>query len=208
VLWPLGWLLRAWGRSLRFELSDNTRRNLARFEEPVAFVLWHNRLFLAAEIFRRFRQRRPVHGLVSTSKDGAWLAAFFELAGLRTVRGSSSRGGMEAARALVQVLRAGHDVGITPDGPRGPRYEFKGGALVVARRAGAAVLLVGGAFETAWRLPSWDGFCVPRPFSRVRIECEYVSPAELAETSIAALTARLEAISSDCVDSDKPSSSV
>jgi lysophospholipid acyltransferase (LPLAT)-like uncharacterized protein len=78
------------------------------------------------------------------------------------VRGSSSRLGREAAKALVDVMRAGDDVGITPDGPRGPVYEMKPGALIVARRAQAAVVLVGMDFESSWRLPSWDGFHLSR----------------------------------------------
>jgi hypothetical protein len=198
VLGPLALLARWWGRSLRFELAAATRQNLERFDEPLAMVIWHNRVFLGAEIFRRFRWQRPVHGLISTSRDGAWSAAFFRLAGLHAVRGSSKRGGHAAARELVEVLRAGHDVGITPDGPRGPKYDFKSGTVVVARRSGASVLLVGGRFESAWRLPTWDGLYVPRPFSRVRITCEYVPNAELAGTgATAALAARLREISPD-----------
>ena len=205
AFWPLALLVRWWGRSLQFELSAPARRNLARFDEPFAMVIWHNRVFLGAEIFRRFRRRRPVHGLISTSRDGAWSAAFFRLAGLRAVRGSSQRGGHAAARNLVDVLRAGHDVGITPDGPRGPRYDFKAGTVVVARRSGASVLLVGGRFESAWRLPTWDGLYVPRPFSRVWITCEYVSNAELAKAgATAALAARLREISPD----DEPAATV
>lgn len=198
ALWPLALLLRAWGATLRFELAATSRANLERHEGgPVAFVLWHNRLFLAAEIFRRFR-RRPVCALVSTSRDGAWLTAFFELMGLRAVRGSSSRGGRQAAHGLVAALRTGHDVGITPDGPRGPRYELKPGTVTVARRSRADVLLIGARFGPAWRLRSWDGFYVPRPFSTVWIECERVMAVELADdTAAVALAARLQAISPD-----------
>ena len=77
--------------------------------------------------------------------------------------------------ALSAVLRAGHDIGITPDGPRGPCYDFKPGGVIVARRARVPVLLLGAEFESVWRLKSWDGFCIPQPFSRVRIRCEQVS---------------------------------
>jgi lysophospholipid acyltransferase (LPLAT)-like uncharacterized protein len=136
---------------------------------------------------------------VSASQDGAWLTAFFALAGLRTVRGSSSRMGREAAAALVEMLREGHDVGITPDGPRGPRYEVKPGAVIVARRARAPLLLVGGEFTSAWRLRSWDRFYVPVPFSRVRMRCELITVDQLADrdAGIALLHARLRAINPD-----------
>ncbi|MBM3854561.1 MAG: DUF374 domain-containing protein, partial [Verrucomicrobia bacterium] len=112
LLWPFAILLRLWGRSLRFDTSPDDFARYTKNDEPVAIILWHNRLFLAAEIVRRFRRGRPAHALVSASQDGAWLTAFFALVGMETVRGSSSRYGREAASALVAVLRAGHDVGI------------------------------------------------------------------------------------------------
>jgi lysophospholipid acyltransferase (LPLAT)-like uncharacterized protein len=178
---PLGWLVRIWGATLRFEVTPETLQNLRKIDEPVAFVLWHNRLFLVSEIFRRYRQGRPVYGLVSASKDGAWLDAFFSLVGIRSVRGSSSRLGREAVTALVTVMKEGNDIGITPDGPRGPLYDFKAGGLIVARRAHAPLLLLGGEFASAWQFKSWDRFYLPKPFSRVRVWCEYVPAADLAD---------------------------
>src|SRR6185437_8699149 len=100
---------------------------------------------------------------------------------MRAVRGSSSRLGREALTGLVEVVKAGHDVGITPDGPRGPCYDFKPGALIVARRTGCLALLVGGEFTSAWRMRSWDGFYLPKPFSRVRIRCLEASEELAAE---------------------------
>jgi hypothetical protein len=199
LLMPLGWLVRVWGATLRFEASPEALQNLTKVDEPVAFVLWHNRLFLVSEVFRRYRQGRPVYGLVSASKDGAWLDAFFSLVGIRSVRGSSSRFGREAVTALVSVMRVGNDIGITPDGPRGPLYDFKAGGLIVARRAHASVLLLGGEFTSAWRLGSWDRFYLPKPFSRVRIFCELIRNDELADRNDSAiqLRTRLLAINPD-----------
>lgn len=199
ALWPFALLLKLWGRSLHFVTTPDDLRAFTKHDEPVAIVLWHNRLFLSAEIVRRYRQGRPAYALVSASQDGAWLSAFFSLAGLRTVRGSSSRLGREAANALVGVLRAGLDVGITPDGPRGPRYDFKPGALIVARRTGASLLLVGAEFESAWQLRSWDRFYLPRPFSRVIMRCTLVPASALGERESAAVTVagQLRAINSD-----------
>lgn len=186
MLWPLAALVRLWGRTLRFEITPEERRTFVRTDVPVALLIWHNRLFLAPEIFRRYRGGRPLYALVSASRDGAWLAAFFSLVGMRAVRGSSSRRGREAASGLVEVLRAGNDIGVTPDGPRGPCYDFKPGALVVAHATGTAVLLIGGEFAKAWRLPSWDGFYVPAPFSRVRMRCE-AAPADAVADRLRAL---------------------
>jgi hypothetical protein len=202
MLWPFGLLLRLWGMSLRFETSPEDLRAYTTKNEPVAMVLWHNRLFLAAEIVRRFRGGRPAYALVSASQDGAWLTAFFTIAGLRTVRGSSSRLGREAASALVETLRLGHDIGITPDGPRGPCYDVKPGAVIVSRRTRAPMLLIGGEFASAWRLRSWDRFYLPKPFSRVRMRCEVVTADQLADrdAGIAMLRERLQALNPDSPD--------
>ena len=199
---PFAVLPKLWGMSLRFEVAPEDLRNYTKKDEPVAIILWHNRLFLSAEIVRRFRQGRPAYALVSASRDGAWLAAFFTLAGMRTVRGSSSRLGREAATALVEVLKAGHDVGITPDGPRGPCYEAKAGSVIVTRRAHAPALLIGGEFSSAWRLHSWDRFYIPKPFSRVRMRCELVTLDQLADrdAATALIQARLLALNPDRVN--------
>jgi lysophospholipid acyltransferase (LPLAT)-like uncharacterized protein len=203
LLFPLGLALRAWGASLRFEASPESLRHLTKTDEPVAFVLWHNRLILTSEIFRRYRRSRTVYGLVSASKDGAWLSAFFSLVGIRTVRGSSSKLGREAVNALVEVMRAGNDIGITPDGPRGPLYDFKAGGLIVARRVHAPLLLLGAAFESSWQLRSWDRFYLPKPFSRVFIRCAWVPTTDLSDREKAAhtLRERLLAMNPDTPDS-------
>ena len=180
LVWPLGLLTRLWGQTLRFEITPTARNVFTKRDEPVAFVLWHNRLFLVAELARRFRQGRPIYALVSASKDGAWLDAFFSLVGIHTVRGSSSKLGREAATTLIDTLRAGHDIGLTPDGPKGPCYGFKAGGLIVPRCAHAPLLLVGARFASAWQLKSWDRFYLPKPFSRVTIHCEMVPAAALA----------------------------
>jgi hypothetical protein len=199
ALLPLSLLLRLWGSTLRFEIDPDERRALEKRDAAVEFVLWHNRLFLTPEIYRRYRGGRPLYALISASGDGAWLAAFFDAAGMRAVRGSSSRLGREAASALVETLRQGHDIGVTPDGPRGPCYDFKPGAVIVARRAGAPVLLLGAAFTACWSLRSWDRFRLPLPFSRVRLHCEEVPPGVLADRdgAILALASRLREMNPD-----------
>lgn len=206
MLLPLGWFVRLWGSTLRFEGEPTTFSNLQKVNEPVAFVLWHNRLFVVAEIYRRFRHGRPLYALVSASKDGAWLDAFFSLVGIRCIRGSSSRLGREAVTAMVNVMKEGNDIGITPDGPRGPRYDFKAGGLIVARRAHAPILLLGAEFSHAWQFKSWDRFYLPLPFSKIRVTCDLVPAEDLADRDESAvrLKERLLAISPDQEDTAAP----
>lgn len=199
LLWLLAVLLRLWNRTLRFEADAETVARLSKCDVPIAFVLWHNRLFISPEIFRRYRTRRPLYGLVSASKDGAWLAAFYRLIGIVPVRGSSSNFGREAGKALIEVMRAGHDIGITPDGPRGPIYEVEPGVLVVTRRNNAPMVLLGAEFGPAKRLRSWDRFYIPWPFTRIKLRCT-VLPAKNADgtkVGAAEVQAALRAINPD-----------
>ena len=178
LLWCLASLVRLWGRTLRFEVDAETYARLTKSDEPVAIVLWHNRLFLSPEMFRRYRTQRRVYGLVSASKDGAWLAALYRMIGMHPVRGSSSNFGREAARTLIEVMRGGHDIGITPDGPRGPLYVVEPGAVVVTRRTSAPMVLFGAEFTRAWKLKSWDRFYIPWPFSRIKMHSAVLPPVK------------------------------
>jgi len=186
-LWILGTLIRLWARTVRMHISPTDRATLARSDVPIALVVWHNRLFMGAEIVRRVRGGKPFHGIISASKDGAWLVGFFELMGIRAIRGSSSWGAREAANAMIKTAQAGHDLGITPDGPRGPIYQFKPGGLIIARRAKLPLLLVGMEFTRVKQLRSWDRFIVPWPFSRVTIRCREVLPESLPRDRTEAL---------------------
>jgi lysophospholipid acyltransferase (LPLAT)-like uncharacterized protein len=199
AVWPLAALVRLWARTLRVSIPEEDRRIVTLQGRPTIFVLWHNRLLIAADLARRFRGGHPMCGLISASRDGGWLSAFYASAGVKPVRGSSSRLGREAANALIEELRAGHDVGITPDGPRGPVYEMKPGAIIVARRSGSRLILAGIDYESSWRLPSWDGFHLPMPFSRVHLRIVEVGAAEMDDRDQAArlLGARMVEINPD-----------
>ena len=184
MLWPLGWIMHLWGRTLRFRFrSEGDRVALGNQEKPAVILMWHNRLFLASEINRRFRNERKIFGIVSASKDGAWLAAFFRMMGMGAVRGSRHFRGTAAFRELLDKLKGGNDVAVTPDGSRGPCYEMKAGAFMVARMARSPVVLLCPNFTSAWRLNSWDGFYLPKPFSEVEVRCEFLGGLDAAGVS-------------------------
>lgn len=113
--------------------------------------------------------RRRAAVLVSWSKDGQLQAGVMTALGLAVRRGSSSRGGAEGVRRLARLMRAsGRDAAFAVDGPRGPARQAKPGALWAARLTGAAVVPLAAACERAWVLGrTWDGFQIPRPWSRV-----------------------------------------
>ncbi|GMV08397.1 MAG TPA: lysophospholipid acyltransferase family protein [Gemmatimonadaceae bacterium] len=132
---------------------------------PLVIVLWHGELL---PILWQHRDQ-GVSVLISTHADGEIIARICKALGCRTVRGSSSRGGARALLELVRELEGGHEVAVTPDGPRGPRREFAPGAVVAAMRAGVPVIAFGATVDRAWRLRSWDRFVIPKPFAKVTI---------------------------------------
>ena len=188
LVFPIACIFRLWLRSLRMRLSEEFRSELEDVERPTVVIVWHNRLSVAAEYVRRFRRGRRLCGLVSGSRDGAWLETFFRAVGLSVVRGSRKRRGSQALRDLARQIKQGHDVGITPDGSRGPCYEAKPGALLLAKITKAPMLLLSFEFSSAWRLNSWDGFYLPKPFSRVlvrgkRLDGDFFQEKEIDEAS-------------------------
>ncbi|MBS1912567.1 MAG: DUF374 domain-containing protein [Bacteroidetes bacterium] len=134
--------------------------------EPAVIAFWHGGML---PLWYRFRLLHPA-AVVSASSDGALLADYLARGlgyGL-VIRGSSSRGGGEALRAMADAL-ASRSCLITPDGPRGPVHEAKPGALVAALRSGRRVLLAGWSCRHVVRLGSWDAMHIPYPFSRINI---------------------------------------
>jgi len=171
LLLPVSWLLKLWWKTLRVTISEEDERLLKGIEKPLVVLLWHNRLFVAGYIYHRFNPKGfDLYGLISASKDGAWLAAIMEHLGIKAIRGSSSWRGKEALKEMVKVLNDGNHVAITPDGPRGPCYDVKKGVLFVAEHAQCPVLLLSCNFSSAWRFKSWDKFYIPKPFSRLKIK--------------------------------------
>ncbi len=139
-----------------------------RFREEgtsVVFAFWHAQLLPLVH----YRRGEGAVVLVSEHADGEYITQIIERNGFGTARGSSTRGGAKGLKAVVRALRNGHDVGITADGPRGPRHEFKWGALVAAQLSGAPVIPVAVGAPRAWLAKSWDKFIIPKPFSLVRL---------------------------------------
>jgi lysophospholipid acyltransferase (LPLAT)-like uncharacterized protein len=175
LLFPFGLLYRLWVSTIRFKFSDlDTKRRIEDLDVPVIITLWHNRLFLAGEWQRRFRKKRKCFGLISGSRDGAWLEAFYGWSGIHAVRGSSNRGGAQAIRLLVRKLKSGHDIGITPDGSRGPCYVAKPGGILVSKISKAPLLLLTFEYGASIKLKSWDRFVIPMPFSRVNVRTSII----------------------------------
>jgi lysophospholipid acyltransferase (LPLAT)-like uncharacterized protein len=156
-------------------------RDLREARHSFIFALWHGQLLPLLWHHRG----EGVLVLISEHRDGELVARAAQSLGYGLIRGSSTRGAERALISLVRELQAGHEVAITPDGPRGPAATFASGALVAAQRSNSFILPVAASADRAWRLRSWDRFMIPKPFARVTVA--YGAPAKvLAQTSRAA----------------------
>jgi lysophospholipid acyltransferase (LPLAT)-like uncharacterized protein len=178
----LAGLLRIWWRTLRFRWGPEVQALMDRPVGPAVVIVWHNRLFASPEFFRRHFAERKLATLISASGDGAWLAGLFKRLGMTPIRGSHYKRGVQAVRDMLAAQRQGYDIAITPDGSRGPMYDLKPGAVAVALKTGAPLVLCSMNFQRAWRLKSWDRFFLPWPFSRIDVLMDVVAdPAVLGE---------------------------
>lgn len=186
----IGWVLRILvmgiGGTLQWRIEDPAGLLGNTPARSCIFAFWHNRIFLLPYLFRKHwhsRQRDRVAVLVSASKDGEKLTRVLSRFDLLCVRGSSSRRGKQALRELTELVNVGYDAGITPDGPRGPKYHCQDGVISLGQLTQAPIIPV--SWDVRWKvtLKSWDGFMVPLPFGRatVRIGAPMIIPAEATD---------------------------
>ena len=168
--------------TLRFRFVDRSGVMATPPKRPLIWTFWHNRLFLMPHVFERYFPGRRGAALTSASKDGEILAAFLEQFGARPVRGSSSRGGGRALVELKRLVDDGYIIGITPDGPRGPRYSLSPGLVKLAQISEGVVMPVQVHYSSFWQLKTWDGFMIPKPFAEVTITFDPVVPVAMTTT--------------------------
>jgi lysophospholipid acyltransferase (LPLAT)-like uncharacterized protein len=175
------WLSDALFATVRFEVEHEERFAPYRDRgEPVVLCVWHGRLLPVTYYHRHL----PITAIISQSRDGDYIARLVEGWGYETVRGSTSRGGRRALTGLVRAVRGGRLAAITPDGPRGPRQRLQTGVLTVAQLTGRPIIPLGCGASSAWWPGSWDRFCIPKPFARVRVR--YGHPRHVARDATAA----------------------
>lgn len=131
--------------------------------KPLILCFWHGRLLMMPKVWT---YPAPMNMLISNHSDGRLIARTIRHFGIRTIWGSSTRGGTAALIAMTRALGEGGCAGITPDGPRGPRMRAAPGVAMVARLSGAPVVPVTYSMSRAAILRSWDRFMLPLPFSR------------------------------------------
>ena len=163
-----------------------------RAGKPVVFTLWHGRLLPCTH----YHRQQGVVTLISHHRDGEYITRVVRRWGYVAVRGSTSRGGLEALRELIQHVKQGRSLAITPDGPRGPREKMKPGPVLMAQRSGAPIIPVVSGASRAWYFGGWDRFMIPKPFARLQIaygEPIFV-PRRANEAEIQAISDQVEKV--------------
>lgn len=157
---------------------------------PVIYTFWHGRMLPL--IYSHRNQNIGI--LISRHTDGEIIRRITEKLGFGAVRGSTGKGGSRAIHGMVRHGRRGFDVGISPDGPRGPRCVAQPGVVIIAQRSGIPVLPLTSASDRGRRLSSWDRFQIPAPFARVVVGYgpPIRVPAELSPEDFEQYRSRIE----------------
>ncbi len=146
-------------------VGENKVEELYEKHQSHTYVFWHNQQFMMPLI----RPDRNIRPLVSDSRDGdymAWLAKRF---GNTPIRGSSSRGGIQALKQMIRLLKNGAEVAIATDGPRGPAFKVKPGVVQLGQSTGTPIVPVAYSATKKKRFSSWDQSFIPYPFGRLVI---------------------------------------
>jgi lysophospholipid acyltransferase (LPLAT)-like uncharacterized protein len=154
-------------RVVKLEGAENEKMAIEMPGGKIIYASWHQRLFYQVHRLRK----RNVTVMISQSRDGEYIARLVNWLGLKDVRGSSTRGGVDALKDITRKMRAGANGGMIPDGPTGPPREVKIGTIILARMTGASVIPISWGADRCWVFNSWDRFMVPKPFAHISYCC-------------------------------------
>ncbi len=169
----LCWLAAGYMRLVRLtgrwqtEGGENPSRYLAE-GKPFIIAFWHQRLLMLPYTWRAVAGDRPMNMLISSHRDGEIISRTITHFGISTIAGSTGKGkgGAAALRRILKTLKAGHVVGMTPDGPRGPRMRASDGTIQAARMAEVPIFPLTYSASRRKVYNSWDRFILPLPFTR------------------------------------------
>ncbi|MGB5966606.1 MAG: lysophospholipid acyltransferase family protein [Sulfurimonadaceae bacterium] len=136
-------------------------------EEPFITAFWHGDLIYQPFLYYQLRNRPNINVVISDHFDGQIIAKTIHHLKLNTIHGSSTRNAAKVLIAAIKTLKNGGDIGITPDGPKGPRHEVADGVVIMAQKAKAKVIIFSCVPKSYWQFNSWDRFTIPKPFTRL-----------------------------------------
>jgi len=157
----IAFVIRIWMSTMRTRIvtADGRKHPADPHHEQFIYAFWHEGLLAP------LATKPKIRVLISQHTDGELIAQICERLGIGVIRGSTARGGCQALLEMIRSAGGDTHLGITPDGPRGPRRELKPGVVMIASQTGLAIVPVGIGFVRAFRFQSWDRFALPLPFS-------------------------------------------
>ena len=137
------------------------------------YALWHDQLLLSPFTWQT---KNRIDILISKHKDGDIIADLIKYHGFNSIRGSTNnpskvkeKNTISSIRKIIKTLKANVSIGITPDGPRGPRHKVSEGTINIARISNKKILPMALAYKEQWVLNTWDKFIIPKPFNKICI---------------------------------------
>ena len=188
----LWFLIQLLGMTQRVKSAKETGKE---GESQSIIVFWHNRILPAGYLWTQVDKQFPMCILTSASKDGALVESVLRYFNIASVRGSTHRRASIGLLGMIQNVRAGKSVALTPDGPQGPVYRMNNGVIKIASTTGIPIIPLCIEFSSCWRIGStWDGFCIPKPFSEIRLlwKAPVYIPRELTDEEQEAYRVRIE----------------
>jgi lysophospholipid acyltransferase (LPLAT)-like uncharacterized protein len=190
-------LVKFWWATCRIVRVEGGEHVAAALKDgPMIAVFWHQHLLFGTRFLLSLRNPAPrLVFAISPSVDGEIPAMLAKRMGVGVMRGSSSHTGARSLRDFYLAIREGWSPALNPDGPYGPRYVFKPGAILLAQLSGRPVVPIAFHAEHAWQFRAWDRFVLPRPFSRIVIgvgEPRYV-PRGIGEAELVGLQSEMAA---------------
>ena len=137
--------------------------NLWKKNESFILCFWHGRLLMMP---LSWNKKKKINVLISSHPDGQLLSKTVEHFNIETIVGSSSKGGSEAVRNIIKSLKSGVSIGMTPDGPRGPRMKINSAIIKIASLTGHKIVPLSYSVKKKIFLNSWDKFLVALPFGK------------------------------------------
>jgi len=175
------------------------RKNIDRLfkkNESFIYAFWHDQLLICP---LTWQSEFEIKVLISKHRDGDIIARLISKLGFKAIRGSThksgktkNKGGLTSARQMIKSLKNGISIGISPDGPKGPRHKVSDGILSISRLSNSSILPVGIGFKKKWVLNTWDKFIIPKPFNQITIIWGEPLPALKNEKSINQIKSKLE----------------
>lgn len=161
--WTIALLIRLLAMSVRWKINiPEKTRTILKSKDPIILIFWHNRILSMPagwDVSRKITLLRSPH------RDGLLIGRAIAYLGYDTIAGSSNRKGADGLRKLLKELQKGRSIGITPDGPRGPRMKMTLGAIVAAGLSGVPIIPVAWNTKNRKLLGTWDQMILARPIT-------------------------------------------